>query len=110
MIISKKNFPHIYWTFDLIKKQMESYGAITIQANKYNSTCTLTTDHIINLKNFDPVLEFDSNKTISANTATKSDNPVDTNNRLNFIKISCNLMKTEAIFWCLYLSQQHSVL
>ena len=95
----KNTFPNACWTFHLIKKQMESNGTVTLQSNKYDSTCTLTTDRIINLKIFGPLLGFTANKNISANTATKSDNPVDINKGLNFIKILCSIIdRSENIF------------
>ena len=78
--------------FDLVKKQMKSYGTITLQSNKSDSTCPLTIDCIINMKNVGPLLRFASNKNISANIATKSNNPVYINRGLNFLKISCNII------------------
>lgn len=46
----KRSFSESYWTFGLIK-DVESYGNITLELNKYDRSCTLTSDLSINLKN-----------------------------------------------------------
>ena len=76
----KKTFPKGYWTFDLIKKEFESYGNVTLEFNKYDRTCTLTSDCSINLKNFGPIPGF-----------TKG-GKVNINQGLKYIKIPCNIV------------------
>ena len=60
-----KMFPSEYWTFFVIKKEIESYGNVTLNENSYNSV-TLTSDRSTYLKQFGLLLGF------SANTSTKS--------------------------------------
>lgn len=50
-----------YWTFHMLKKEIESYGTVNLQVNEYNRTCLLTAD-IIDLKNFGPIIGFSQNK------------------------------------------------
>ena len=81
-----------YRTFSMLKK-IESYGTVNLQANECDETCSLTSQNIINLKNFRPILGFDQNKTISVNAKTKS-GLVNINSGLKFINISCNIIDT----------------
>lgn len=56
----------------MLKKGIESFGTVNSQANEYDGTCSIASDNAINLQNFGPILGVDRNKTISANTKTKS--------------------------------------
>ena len=77
---------------------MELYGNLTLVQNKYNRMCTITSDRSMNLKNFAPLLGINTNKAMSSNTATKSDNPVNINHGSEFIKIKCDAInKSEMI-------------
>ena len=69
-----------YWTFSMLK----SYG---------NGTCSITSDKIINLKNLGPILGFDKNQVINANMKTTSKNEVNINSSLEYIEITCSLVK-----------------
>ena len=35
-----------YWTFDMLKKEIESYGNVTLEANKHNGKCSITSDNV----------------------------------------------------------------
>lgn len=63
----KKVFKKGYWTFDLIKNQFEFLGNVTLLQNEYDCSCTL------NLKNRGPVLGFSTNRILSQNTPTQTD-------------------------------------
>ena len=97
-IILRRRLENGYWTFDLIKKEIESYGTVTLTSNKHDSTCTLTGDNTINLKNFGPLLGFATNKTITSNTGIKL-GQVNIDQGLKFIKILCDVVdKWNTIF------------
>lgn len=88
-------------TFQIDKKKFESYGSVGISANEYDRTCTVTADHAMDLKNFGPLLGFTTKK--------KSNNPLDINKGLKFIKISCSIInRSENVYnktrMCLFLS------
>ena len=87
----KKTLKKGYWTFDLIKKEIESYGNVTMESNKYDCTATITSDQVINLKDLGPILGFPKDKIIPINTTTRSDE-VDINRGLKHIKLHCNLI------------------
>ena len=89
----KKTIKEGYWTFSMLKKEIESYGAgVTSEANKYDGTCSITSDNTINFKNLGPILGFDKNQIINANTKTTSGKEVDINNGLEYIELSCSLV------------------
>ena len=54
----KKTIKEGYWTFDMLKKEIESYGNVILEANKHNGKCSITSDSVINLKNLGPLLGF----------------------------------------------------
>ena len=58
----KNTMEEEYWTFSMLKKENESSGKVSLQANQYDRTCS------INLQ----IIGFDKSKTINANTKTKS--------------------------------------
>ena len=78
----KKIIREGYWTFSMLKKDIESYRNVT-EANKHNGTCSITSDNTINLKN----LGFNKDQAINTNTKTTSKNEVDINNGLEYIEI-----------------------
>ena len=45
----------------MLKKEIESYGNVTLEANKYNGTCSIT---------LGPILGFYKNQVINPNTKT----------------------------------------
>ena len=94
---NKKYIRKGYWTFNMIKKEIESYsskaGNVSLKENKYNATCTITTDKETNLKSIGPLLGFESDRIISPNPETTSDNKVNINNEPQYIEIRCNLVK-----------------
>ena len=47
-----------YWTFNMLKKEIESYENLTLEANRYDGTCSITTDNTINMKNLGLILGF----------------------------------------------------
>ena len=53
---NKKTIDQGYWTFNMLKKKIEGYGTVTLEANEYDGTCSITSDNVINLKNFGPII------------------------------------------------------
>ena len=47
----KKTIKEGYCTFSMVKKEIESYGNMTLEVNKHNGTCSITSGNTINLKN-----------------------------------------------------------
>ena len=90
---NKKTIEQGYWTFNMLKKEVEGYGTVTLEANEHDGTCSITSDNVINVKNFGPILGFNKDQVIRANTKTKSGGPVNINNGLECIDVSCNLVK-----------------
>ena len=43
---------------------------MALEANKYDGTCSTTSDNTINMKNLGPILGFNKDQVISANTKT----------------------------------------
>ena len=84
-----KTFSPGYWTFSMIKQEIESFGNVTLKQNSYDNSCTLTLDQAMDLTQFGVLLGFSTNKKTTANTATKS-NRVNINRNLEFIKILCD--------------------
>ena len=76
----------------MLEKEIESYGNVTLEANKHNGTCSITSDNTINMKNLEPLLGFNNNQNINTNTKTTSGKQVDINNGLEYIEISCSLV------------------
>ena len=90
----KKTIKEGYWTFSMLKKEIELYGTVTLEANKYDGTCSITSDNTINMKNLGSILVFDKNQVIRANTKT-SKKEVNINNGLEYIEVSCSLVKMQ---------------
>ena len=90
---NKKTIQKGYWSFNMLKKEIESYGNVTLVANEYDGTYSITSDNAINMKTIGPILGFNKDQETNANTKTKSGNPVNINNGLQYIKITCNLNK-----------------
>ena len=88
----KKTIEVGYWTFHMLKKEIESYGNVTLEANKHNGTCSITSDNTINMKNLGSLLGFNYNQNINTNTKTTRGKQVDINNGLEYIEISCSLV------------------
>ena len=88
----KKTIKEGHWTFSMLKKEIESYGTVTLEANKYYGTCNITSDNTINLKNLGPILGFDKNQVINTNTKTVSGKQVNINNGLEYIEVSRSLV------------------
>ena len=65
---------------------------MTLEANRYDETCSITSDNTINFKNLGPILGFNKNQVISANMKTINKKEVNINNGLEFIEISCSLV------------------
>ena len=79
-----------YWTFDLIKKKIDSLsGNLSITSNLHNSTCTITTDAKLQLKRFGELLGFDNKTTINSGSS-KTSKTIDINSKLRYIKINCD--------------------
>ena len=91
----KKTIKEGYWTFDMLKKEIESYGNVILEANKHNGKCSITSDSVINLKNLGPLLGFNKDQSINANTKTTSGKQVNINDGLEYIEISCSLVKMQ---------------
>ena len=91
----KKVIPEGYMTFSMLKKEIEGYGTVTLESNDYDGTCSITSDNAINLKNVGPILGFNKDQTISANTKTKSGNSVNINNGLEYIEIKCDMVERQ---------------
>ena len=53
---NKKTIEEGYWTFSMLKKEIESNGSVTLDSNKYNVTCSM------NLQNLGPLLGFNNDK------------------------------------------------
>ena len=70
----------------MLKKEIECYGTVTLEANDYDGTCSITSGNVVNLKNFCPILGFNKDQVIRGNTKTKSGGP-------EFTEVSCNLVK-----------------
>ena len=79
----------------MLKKEIESYGNVKLEASKYDRTCSIASDNTINLKNLGSILGFDKNQVINANTKTRSKKEVNVNNGLEYIEISCSLVKMQ---------------
>ena len=90
---NKKTIQKVYWSFNMLKKEIEIYGNVTLVANEYDGTCSIASDNAINMKTIGPILGFTKNQVINANTKTTSGNPVNINNGLQYIKITCKLTK-----------------
>ena len=59
---NKNTIKEGYWTFIMLKKEIESYGSnVTLEANKYEGTCSITSDNTINFKNLGLILGFNKN-------------------------------------------------
>ena len=61
----------------------------------YLIICSITSDNAINLKNLGRLLGFNKNQSITANTKTKSGKQVDINNGLEYIEVTCSLVKMQ---------------
>ena len=68
---------------------------MTLEANKYDGTCFITSGNPINMKNLGPILGFDKDQGINANTKTRCKKEVNINNGLEYIEVSCSLVKME---------------
>ena len=88
----KKVIPEGYMTFAMLKKEIESYGTVTLESNDYDGTCSINSDNAFNFKNLGPLLGFDKDQTIRANTKTKSGKTVNINNGLKYIDVKCSLV------------------
>ena len=75
---NKKTIQKGYWSFNMLKKEIESYGNVTLVANEYDGTCSIASNNAINMKTIGPILGFIKNQVINANTKT-SGNPVNIN-------------------------------
>ena len=91
--VIKKTIEQVYWTFNMLKKEIEGYGTVTLEANEYDGTYSITSDNVINVKNFGPILGFNKDQVIRANTKTKSGGPVNIKNGLEYIEVPCNLVR-----------------
>ena len=88
----KKVIPESYMTFAMLKKEIESYGTVILESNNYDGTSFITSDNALNFKNIGPLLRFDKDQTIWANTKTKSGKTVNINNGLKYIDVKCSLV------------------
>ena len=86
----KKTIKKGYWTFSMLKKEIESYGNVNLEANDYDGTCSITTDDTINLKKLGPILGFNKDQVINTNTKTTSGKEVDINHGLEYTEMSCS--------------------
>ena len=59
----------------------------------HDGTCSITSDNAINMKTIGPILGFNKDQAINANTKTKSGNSVNINNGLQHINVTCSLVK-----------------
>ena len=62
---TKKSIKEGYWTFSKLKKEIESYRTVTLEANRYDATCSITSGNTINFKNLGPILGFNKDQVIS---------------------------------------------
>ena len=88
----KINFKDGYYTFNILKTELENVGNIELKQVDYSGKCTIKSDKELNLQTFAPILGFPVNKVISPNTLTESDNEVNINNNLEYVNISCNMI------------------
>lgn len=79
-----------YHTFKMIADDLKKLGSIELVANRYDSTCTITTDHQIELFKFGQLLGFDENTTIT--TTKTSPNVVNINRGLKYIQVTSNIV------------------
>ena len=87
---NKKTIQEGHWTFNMLKKEIESYCGVTLVANEYDGTYSITSDNVINMKTIGPILGFNKDQVINANTKTKSGNSVNINNGLQYMKVTCS--------------------
>ena len=89
---TKIDFKDGYYTFNILKTELENVGAIELEQIDFSGKCTIKSDKTLNLKTFGPIIGFSENKVIQANTSTESDNVVNINNNLEYVNISCNII------------------
>ena len=77
----------------MIKKEIESYGSITLVSNEYDGTCSITSDNAINMKTIGAIFGFNKDQVINSNTKTKRSNSVNIKNGLQHINVTCSLLK-----------------
>ena len=88
----EKTLGESYSMFAMLK-EIESYGMVSLEANEYDGTCSITSDNAINLKDLGPILGFEQKKKTkhSASMKTKCGS-VDINSGLKFMRIGCNII------------------
>ena len=79
----------------MFKKEIETYGTVTLEENENGRTCSITSVNVINMKNFGPILGFDKDQVIKANTKIKSGKTVNINNDLKYIEVKCSLVDSQ---------------
>ena len=89
---TKIGFKDGYYTFKILKTELENVGAIELEQVNFSGKCTIKSDKTLNLQTFGPIIGFSENKVIQANTSTESDNVVNINNNLEYVNISCNMI------------------
>ena len=78
--------------FKVLKTEFENVGNIELEKVDYSGKCKIKSDKELNLETFGVILGFPSNKVISPNTLTESNNEVNINNNLEYVNISCNMI------------------
>ena len=89
---TKITFKDGYYTFNVLKTEFENVGNIELEKVDYSGKCKIKSDKELNLETFGVILGFPSNKVISPNTLTESNNEVNINNNLEYVNISCNMI------------------
>ena len=89
---TKIDFKDGYYTFNILKTELENVGAIELEQVDFSGKCTIKSDKTLNLKTFGTIKGFSENKVIQANTLTESNSIVNINNNLEYVSISCNMI------------------
>ena len=89
---TKIGFKDGYYTFKILKTELENVGAIELEQVNFSGKCTIKSDKTLNLQTLGPIIGFSENKVIQTDTLTESDNVVNINNNLEYVNKSKNFV------------------
>ena len=95
---TKIGFKDGYYTFSILQRELKTKG-IELKKIDFSGKCTIKCNKKLNLGTFGPIIGFDKDKIINANTLTESQNEVNINNNFKYINISCDLVDKSKNFF-----------
>ena len=81
-----------YYTFNILKTQLENIGSIELEELDFSGKCTIKSDKTLNLQTLVPIIGFDKHTVITSNKLTESKYEVNINNGLEYVNIYCNMI------------------